>query len=165
MTPEIQKLGADARSKYSDEQREFVKIGWAAGKSAGVIAVDFSARFGVQVTRNIIIGIKSRLGLPDRQTTVCRSYHNQKHITPPKPPKKAKEPRVDLEAPSPIGPVGDFPDSKCCKWPVDDLPNFRCCGQPQFGRGPYCEHHMARRKDPTKKKMDGTSRSDRAFSF
>lgn len=143
MTPEIQRMGADARQKHTDEQREFVRTAWASGKSAGVIAVEFSKHFNVQVSRGVIIGIKTRMQLPDRQTRVCRSYHNQKYVNPPK--AKPQPPRSDLQAPEPQGPIGDFPERGLCKWPVNqDGEPFQCCGQPQYSRSSLCEYHLAK---------------------
>ena len=144
MTPEIQKQGAAARSRYTEEQRAYVKARWATGKSAAIVAAEMFTVFGLEMSRNALLGLVDRMKLPKRPTTGPWRLNRRQPLSKPIP--KPAPPRTDLSAPQPIGPAGDFPAAGLCKWLVKDLPDFQCCGQPQFGRGPYCEHHMAKRK-------------------
>lgn len=157
------------KPKYTEEQKEFVRQGWAANKSTQTIADDFAAAYGIETSRRAIIGLASRLKLPRRANTgPWRTYpHKPPQVIGPKiaRPAKVAPPQLDAVEPVPIGPKGDFPDAGGCKWVMSDLPEFQCCGHACYNRGPYCSHHAAKCRGAQPKQMVGTSRSDRSFGF
>lgn len=116
------------------EIRAQVKSLWEAGNSYGVIAKKLGR------TRNVIIGLVTRMKLPKRPTNIVRpSYHSPR----PK-PKQAPPPPLSAD-PIAIGPLNTFPDTSSCRYIAVDVSagDWRCCGLP-IDRHSLCTFHAAR---------------------
>lgn len=153
-----------APNRYTPEHRKFIADGWNAGKSASMIAADFTARFGMAISRSGVIGVADRLGLPRRATTgPWRLYpEREPKLAKPK-PKPAPKPQEGLSEPIPVGLPGEYLDTGCRWLHGDKVSEFQFCGHPKWSGTPYCENHAAKAYDKTRKPMVGTSRADRTF--
>lgn len=133
--------------KYTDSERERIKAMWLAGETAAYIAQHFNG-----MTRNMAIGVVSRMNLPKRPTPP------RKPIPAPK-PKPIVAPVVD--APVPIGIPGDFTPNGC-RWIAGEPgPGFIECGHPRKSGTSWCDHHAARAMDRSRqtKSADEVNRS------
>lgn len=171
-------MGGARHVKYTDEHREFVKSAWAEGKSAAKVVRELAAAFGLVCSRNAILGLVNRMGLPTRPTTGPWRQNAERHArqeqafktaflgqfeAPGANPEPVTE-IIPLTEPAPIGLVGDFPEAGCCKWPAGTGSELQFCGHPQQGRGPYCPFHMKKRRAAQQpRKILGTGRQSRAF--
>lgn len=144
---------------WNDERVAELRRLWAEGLSCSVIA----SRLG-HTSRNAVIGKASRLGLPQRATTVRRTY-KRKPSTYNKPPVWTRPTtRARIEAlhfrpePIPSPQETDVPrkalvdlEETDCRWPCLDvepggLQMF--CGSPKMEGLPYCEPHARRAFQP-----------------
>ena len=159
-------------SKYSDEQKDLIRLGWADGSSAATIADLFYKAFKVRVSRNAIIGVANRMGLsPHNASTSASANATAKRLatmaargtyTGRKPQTPATDVPVPSEEPSPLGLPGESTDG--CQWRHGDDPKtWRCCGHPRKPGRPYCEHHYSRAYTTQRIPMNGSSRVDRQF--
>jgi GcrA cell cycle regulator len=144
-------MSAQCSRSWPPEQLELLEQLWASGKSASVCAETIGGR-----TRNAVIGMVHRLGLPKRRTR-----HVGPQIRPAKPP-KPKAPRAALPArialpvvvyaPLPRSaaweplpgtqPVGLMDlGASMCRWPVTVDRPWLFCGA--AADGVYCAAHSA----------------------
>lgn len=131
---------------WGDADIENLKRWWRDGLSASQISRAFKGTF----SRNAVISKVHRMGLGHRAKT-SRNKPGPRQETMPKAPqiipdgKEAKEIAKLENEPAPIGPVGDFPDTRdACRWPHGSGATFQCCGHPNDGESPYCRHHRLR---------------------
>ena len=153
-----------ANQKHKDEFKAKVRELWDAGVSTKRIADSVNPR----VTKNAIIGLVHRMGLPSRPPCITTIYG------PPRPPsvrrtvvrdgvkRKIRIPIPDrtlaalpsLQRTAPIIPPKDrvvrVPQDKPerpnepqrqCEWRDGDKPNWRQCEAVAKSNSPYCEHH------------------------
>ena len=145
-------MSAQCSRSWPPEQLDALRALWASGKSASVCAEQLGGR-----TRNAVIGMVHRLGLPKRQTRVGGRVYG-----PAKPPKpKAPRPALPARIAPPVVVYAPLPRSAAweplpggepvglmglvlniCKWPVTEDKPFRFCGA--HTDGIYCAHHKAR---------------------
>jgi GcrA cell cycle regulator len=115
---------------HSEETKAQVSKLWADGKSAREVGAE------IGMTRNAVIGLVHRLGLPKRETDLRRGVRGwtARKMKPVPPPL--------IPAPDPIGPIGDFPARDTCHH-IAGEPNgsFQCCGHKGY---PFCEYHTSR---------------------
>ena len=113
--------------------------------SASQMATLLSARFGVTITRNALIGKCSRNGIALRGSKKLPLELPKVSKTPPKRrlmfPKAQKAPRpIKIAIPEP-SPVGDVPGG--CRWIHGGALDRLFCGAPAT-HGSWCEHHAKR---------------------
>jgi hypothetical protein len=114
----------------------------AAGHSFREIAKMMSAEFGVELTKNAIVGRVHRLCLPLRvKPRECRQPRERKPIMIEIKPAAIVEAMED-PAPPPLSGI-DFMELRFndCRFPYGEFPNYRYCGKPQHRRS-YCEAHF-----------------------
>ena len=119
-----------ANTPWDSDKIDTLKILWAAGDSAAVIAKVLGADF----TRNSVMGKVWRLRLPPHMP------ERRKEYTPPEPVDDRDIPiaqrRTLLEL-----------TKDCCRWPVGDprdaVGSFFCGGK-VHGKKSYCEGHWRR---------------------
>jgi GcrA cell cycle regulator len=147
---------------WTKERKELVTKLWADGLSASQIAYRVGG-----VTRNAVIGVIHRMGLPGRATTLRLKSHRPRRrkvgarLAPrPIPAWKAQlraepyivrpEPVIPPEERKPIlvrkdGRLhaNDALTNKCCRYPVGDPqdPDFGFCGRPKEDGISYCLDH------------------------
>lgn len=114
---------------------------WDQNLSARQIAWQFAGRF----SRSAVCGKIDRLQLPERdvgQNCGSRTMPRRKplFIIPKKAP--APKPIITGEAPIPSGPIGNFPDSRSCRFIHGEIHGgqWLCCAAPGF---PWCDFHGA----------------------
>lgn len=125
---------------WGDADIENLKRWWRDGLSASLISKAFKNRF----SRNAVVGKAHRLGLEGR-SPAWRKKPEPHYRSTVLPDTQAKElAKLEIE-PAPVGPVGDFPDTRdACRWPHGAGATFQCCGHPNDGESPYCRHHRLR---------------------
>ena len=117
--------------------------------SFDAMAQKMSAIFGLEISRNALIGKARRLELPMRHGPGTRK-------PPQYPAKPAKIPRpVSVAAPIPPEPEPTVPEvglsiyqltNATCRWPlgkVSDRPPYRYCGGATEIEVSYCDEHRA----------------------
>jgi len=110
-----------------DDIRKQIKLLWAKGFSAGVIAQKTGR------TRSSVMGLVSRMKLPSRTTDIAHPRYNWpdgKNPSYPKSQNKEKPLTALSGEPEAIGPLNTFPDTASCKWIAGDVlaGDWRCCG-------------------------------------
>lgn len=148
---------------WTDERKERVRRMWDEGGSASEIA----AVLGGGTTRNAVIGVVHRMGLPGR-----RALRPRGEVKPPEKPKRVPTPSISpVSGQSPVRP--DVPQelvdafstpaitvpepsrgrvtlvqltATTCRWPIGDpaKPDFRFCGEVAPVEKPYCCEHAQR---------------------
>ena len=124
------------------------------GLTASAIAKDLSARAGVPLSRNAVIGKLHRLGLseadrprkpePEPEALPPAAPDPVEHLPFQPPAARARPAKAAAAAPQLPG-VGLFEVRLFgCRWPVSDSPNFRFCGEPFDPANTYswCPAHM-----------------------
>jgi GcrA cell cycle regulator len=146
-------MSAQCSRSWPPEQLDALRALWASGKSASVCAEQLGGR-----TRNAVIGMVHRLGLPKRQTRVVgRVSARPMACSKPKVPRPAQPariaqpmvvyaplPRTEAWKPLPgTQPVGltDL-GASMCRWPVTVDRPWLFCGA--AADGVYCSAHKAR---------------------
>ncbi len=155
---------------WNADRIDYVIRRWAAGFSAGIIALEIGA------SRNQVMGKVNRLKLPKRTAVPTRTYAIKRvhtaqvvrvkkplirgsnmpvRVKPPKVhvPKPPPEPKVDvadlrdkaweaLDGSSPVK-LSDLAPNACL-WPIGDgtMP-YLFCAQPKHGQKSYCREHFA----------------------
>lgn len=112
----------------------------AAGHTARAIAEDLSARFNIDISRNMVIGWAHRNGY-----AIGNGKPRRPADKPPKPPREARPPKPvppPTSEPKPRGRLATF--SKGCQWIHGDpaTPKWRMCAAPTEQR--YCPFHLKR---------------------
>lgn len=114
--------------------------------SASQMAKMLSARFGIPITRNALIGKCSRNNITLRGSKKPPMEDWRKALRPA--PQRAKSYPKAKAAPKPIkvsipepAPIGDMPGG--CKWIHGDALDPLFCGAPAT-HGSWCEHHAKR---------------------
>jgi GcrA cell cycle regulator len=157
---------------WTEERKDALKKLWADGLSASQIGDELG------VTRNAVIGLVHRMGLPKRRENVApaknrvpsqrqRSARPRFNFVPP----KAYEPVDKRAVVAAIVPPVEPPLSvfnltaATCRWPVGDPqePGFRFCGHPPGAGKPYCAAHCAMAYEPIVQSR--RKRSDRHMIF
>ena len=120
----------------------------AGGYSANQIARQLSHQYGLDVSRNAVIGKMMRLGLDllgmpkrkdDRERKLAKKPGLKLVPTPRQRPAKPAH-QKNLNEPAPSGDVDTG-----CRWLHSDDPRERnFCGAEQRERSAYCQHHHAR---------------------
>lgn len=148
---------------WTDERKEKVKRLWADGMSASEIAAELG-----DITRNAVIGVVHRMGLPKRRD-MAPTVQKRRVPTQRRAPKrstrplfsfvsqKAFEPLDELAVIAAIVPPVEPPLSllglteATCRWPIGDpqAPDFRFCGHAPHNDKPYCLAHCAMAYQPT----------------
>lgn len=113
--------------------------------SAAQMAHLLSARFGITITRNALIGKCSRHGIALRGSKKSTLELPKVTTTPPKRrlmhPQAMKAPKaVKVSIPEPL-PAGDVPDG--CRWLHGEALKRIFCGAP-IHSGSWCQHHAKR---------------------
>lgn len=115
---------------------------WDQNLSARQIAWQFAGRF----SRSAVCGKIGRLQLPERDVghncgSQIRGPRRKPLFTIAPKPKAAAIP-LATEAPFPIGPIGNFPDSRSCRYIHGEVHGgqWLCCAAPGF---PWCDFHAA----------------------
>jgi GcrA cell cycle regulator len=145
-------MSAQCSRSWPSEQLDALRALWASGKSASVCAEQLGGR-----TRNAVIGMVHRLGLPKRQTRVGGRVYGPAQPPKPKAPRPALPARVGppvvVYAPLPRSaaweqlpgtqPVGltDL-GASMCRWPVTVDRPWLFCGA--AADKVYCSAHKAR---------------------
>lgn len=147
---------------WTDQRVELLVTLWADGLSAAEIAKQLGG-----VSRNAVIGIVHRRGLPKRMgassPTAAAKAGAARRISTPRSLKIAGRGTVFVQAEAPppraVVPFRDEPPGLRdvmsvrafeCRWPIGDPGDdgFTLCGQ--SAAGPYCAHHKAFAYQPLK---------------
>lgn len=124
---------------------------WALGQSASLVADKLNREFGMNFSREAVIGRKHRHNWPGRPV---REQKPRKDRGP--------NPRVRVKKAKPIPPrtiVVEIPLNppitlldltwKTCRWPVGEPDaGMMYCGAERGSHGPYCEWHRAKGTSP-----------------
>lgn len=128
--------------RSQEEVDEIVRL-WNDGESAAQIGRRYNC------SRNAIIGVIHRL----RDSRKVLRHGPSSTRTPRHPvprerfvdvrPRLLKKPPVDMEEPTVLGPLNDFPPPSTCRWTNDDVAkDFRFCGHPVIKEGvAWCPFH------------------------
>lgn len=143
---------------------------WNDGSSAGEIA-----RLLNLTSRNSVIGLVNRAGAQKKRSgkvegrSPIRSKPFSIRMTKEHAEKKKKfveklrvQAIVEAEAPAPLGPIGDYPDSgSYCRFLHGDVGSltWQVCGHPRHGKTPYCEYHYQKLRDGTSKVKSANTRN------
>jgi hypothetical protein len=118
----------NAQFRHGEDNRETVRVMRADGKTLQQIANV------LHMTRPAVAGLVRRMGLIKRESAA--------YLGKPRgwtAHKIAKARQKVPDAPTPIGPIGAFPDGLTCRHiPGEPDESFQCCGLPGF---PYCDFH------------------------
>ena len=153
---------------WNDERTKLLKSLWAGGESAAEIAVKLNQRFGVEFTRNAVLGKVDRLNLPARlrrrRSSVAKAISRKRAVKPASPIPTQGNPafRSLTSEPYTPGPELVIPlaerkslmdlERKDCRWPIGDpqsaYPEFHFCGREKIPGLPYCEPHARRAFTP-----------------
>ena len=131
---------------------------WDEGYSCGQIALRINAECGTAFSRNAIIGVANRKGLPKRVRPDEPRLPRKRKPRPPRPMLVTVMPKIFVAPPLPPPPVDDaaIPIAQrktlmelwdgCCHWPVGEpgTEAFFYCGGPAVAGRPYCAAHCAR---------------------
>jgi GcrA cell cycle regulator len=121
---------------WTPERNNTLKLLWAAGQTASMIAVELGG-----VSRSAVLGRVHRLALPRR----VKPHRHPKH-------KPAAKPRRQIERPPPPAPPPPVPavsarprkllqlSAMQCRWPVTDEKPFLFCAD-RVEKPPYCPPH------------------------
>jgi GcrA cell cycle regulator len=141
---------------WTDEWIKILTHMWAdASNSASQIGAE------IGVTKNAVIGMRKRLGLPERRSgrPVQKTEAQEAKPQKPKPssskrffippsrrslPKFRAHPQPHKDAPAPR--MLDLVDltERTCKWPVTNETPIKFCGHEKACGVPYCEFHQRR---------------------
>lgn len=148
---------------WTDERKEMVKRLWADGMSASEIASEVGG-----VTRNAIIGLVHRMGLPKRRD-MAQTVQKRRVPTQRRAAKRSTRPIFSFISRPVCEPIDDRPviaaivppvepplsllnlNDATCRWPIGDpqSPDFRFCGHAPHGEKPYCLAHCVMAYTPT----------------
>jgi GcrA cell cycle regulator len=158
--------------KWTQEEKELVRVLRGQGLTCGEIA----GRFGV--SRNVIIGVRNRMGLCDPKNITKprpgdKRYRKRVKATPPRTPRPRKPSLPPIE-PDDFVPLPDVEiavherkkilivdetgrahankalTNECCRWPLGDPrgADFGFCGRQKTAGRSYCPHHAKRATTP-----------------
>lgn len=113
---------------------------WANGMTAPVMA----AALGHGITPRAVRAKALTLGLGKRRGGFTLPYQVGMGVSTRK--EKTAPEKLSLtpeDAPAPIGPIGDFPSGRTCRFIHGEVSSgeWRCCGHPGL---PWCEYHQNR---------------------
>lgn len=139
---------------WTKDEDQRLTEGWLAGRSCVTLAKEFG------VTKNAVVGRKSRLGLPNRISQIRGSSSNFKGQGGKRKVRAGLETLPPIPAPVFVAPLPLLPavlvrsypprevpirtPSACC-WPVGDpgTKAFRFCDDVTLPSKPYCNQHYA----------------------
>lgn len=163
-------------SGWTEDRVGVLKKLWREGLSAAQIAKQLGG-----VTRNSVIGKVHRLGLTDAgRATPSRPARlaaarvppaarvHRATIAPPRPPRPAPLPPIDLDKIETIGVPINKLERHACRWPIGDplSDTFGFCGRKAGDEGPYCVEHARVAYQPIKRRTrnaPGLARSLRRY--
>jgi GcrA cell cycle regulator len=133
------------------ELDEILKSRWKTFSSTE-IASALNAQFGINLTRNAVIGRINRLGLAEKRSWMPKIYKKRLSNSPRR--SAPARPKYDVELPdllsdlqTPIEQRKSLLDltAGTCRWPVGDpqSPEFFFCGGKTHEGKPYCTGHCA----------------------
>ncbi len=141
-------------SYWTEERVEKMVALRTAGKSFASIARELG-----DISRNAVIGKVRRIKLDKLTPSKYQEVTPPKPKPLPKPPIPAPMPRpkpapvarpaapivakpvvIAASEPTPLGPIGAFPDRLSCRYIHGSGATFQCCAQPGF---PWCSYHAA----------------------
>jgi len=129
---------------------------YAEGHTMRDITEKLNAEFGLDLTRNSIIGRTHRLKLPAREAPV-REKVKRVYVYKPRPRRVRVDAPIAPDMPAPRGEGTALTiyqlASGDCKWPLGDIqdrPPFLFCGR-DAGDASYCPEHHAEGHFPPRK--------------
>jgi len=125
---------------WTEDDNRRLTEGWLAGRSCYALGKE------IGVSKNAVVGRKSRLGLPDRvnPAKVTLNFKGRGITQPP-----IAAPAVTVPRPPPkpryVAPAMLTRKSSACCWPFGDpgTKAFRFCDDTALLGRPYCELHCA----------------------
>jgi GcrA cell cycle regulator len=152
--PDQPEAGAAAPEKHSwtEARVERLKLLWADGMSASMIAADL----GLGLTRNAVIGKVNRLGLSDTMSPEQRAQRRSNTAPRARGTRTRKASTGEASQPDAYEPVDVSPpdpqfmctlatlEADMCRAPVGDpsTDEFRFCGTPTLSTRAYCAFHQ-----------------------
>lgn len=128
-----------ANTFWGQEQVGYLEELHKAGVSFAEMARRMTERFGMEYTKNMVLGKARRLGLPIRVV---------REAPPRRPPRRP----FDFAGPACVWPIGHPTDA-----------DFRLCGDMPYGSKPYCAKHAALAYVKPKELPDELSREEFAL--
>jgi GcrA cell cycle regulator len=165
----MSRASIERAGSWSIEELDRLKAMWAIRASAGEIAAALTAMGQVR-TRNAVLGMAHRLGLPGRPSPIrgpAGPRPAQPPRKPPRPPAAPAAPRPKDPAPRPpvpapaearavYRPVAPVSPHRTCQWPMNDAAPWEFCGKPRdpTRRLPYCTEHAVRAIAPPRERRE-----------
>lgn len=126
---------------------------WDLGHTASEISRTMTMEFGMDVSRNAVLGRVHRLMLPPRKVEERKPKATTPRVYVPKPAKRAVPKIEPLEMnPTPF----EFAANRQCRYPLwdDSQSTGDICGGKTGAGESYCDFHRSRVFAPTPKKRD-----------
>lgn len=150
------------RAMATDDEKQLIRKLWGEGLSDAQIAPRLATLRGRDVTRNVVIGIRNRLGIVrDGRAPRQNRGANAKRAAGGASKRRPRSPFANLRAafryaaaePLPLADVPTGPlvalddlEEHSCRWPFGDPKQgpFGFCGARKVTGLPYCEPHARR---------------------
>jgi hypothetical protein len=129
---------------WTQEQKDQLRKLWS-DKDNDMTAAEMGAKIGQ--TKNAVIGMAHRMGLPQRGTIKLRHIVRRKRRTPKAVGAAVNPDMPELEEPVPALPPETHPDPGQCKYMHGDpqTKGWQFCGARTFSsRKPFCDYHSAK---------------------